>query len=612
MKKLRLLFSTLALLLCSNFASAHDFEVDGFYYNITSSTDLTVEVTYRGEGTLWYLDEYSGSVTIPASFSFKGKTYSVTSIGLCAFYGCSSLTYVTIPNSVTSIGEQAFDGCSGLKYVTIPNSVTSIGGAAFNGCSSLTSVTIPNSVTSIEWHTFRGCSSLTSVTIPNSVTSIGYAAFSGCSKLTTIKIPNSVTSIGDKAFYECSRLREVIIPDSVTSIGDYTFYKCSGLTSVTIPNSVTSIGDEAFYECSRLTSVTIPNSVTSIGKLVFEGCSDLTSVTIPNSVTSIGYRTFCDCSGLTSVRIEDGNEVYDSRDNCNAIIETATNSLIIGSNSTVIPNSVTSIGNWAFYKFSGLTSVAIPNSVTSIGWYAFRGCSGLTSVTIPNSVTSIGDEAFSSCPELTDVYCFAQKVPSTESDAFVGSYVEYATLHVPAGSVEAYAATAPWSGFGTIVGLSEKCETPSVVYKDGKLTLTSGTEGAEFITKVVADDAKTFYDAEIELSASYSIEVFALKSGCENSDTVNVTLCWIDQDGADEENGIINVPSVPVLVQSNGGILTLEGVPAGTDITVYTTSGTEIAKTIATGTTTSVSVGLSNGTVVIVKIGNRSVKVRLR
>jgi hypothetical protein len=264
--------------------------------------------------------------------------------------------------------------------------------------------------------------------------------------------------------------------------------------------------------------------------------------------------------------------------------------------------------------------VTIPNSVTSIEDGTFIGCSGLTSVTIGNSVTSIGQSAFSGCSELTDVYCYAEQVPSSKSDAFANSYVEYATLHVPDASIEDYKATAPWSGFRTIVGLSgdmpvepeiEKCETPSVVYKDGKLTLTSATEGAEFITKVVADDAKTFYDAEIELSASYSIEVFALKDGCENSDTVNVTLCWIDQDGADEENGIINVPSAPVLVQSNGGTLTLEGVPAGTEITVYSTSGTEIAKTIASGATTSLSVGLSNGSVVIVKIGSRSVKVRI-
>ena len=475
-----------------------------------------------------------------------------------------SVEYEGVSCAVTSIGDRAFRNCSGLTSVTIGNSVESIGDYAFDGCNRLTSVTIGNSVTSIGVYAFSDCSGLISVTIPNSVTSIDLGAFRFCSGLTSVSIPNSVTSIGNYAFRDCSGLTSVTIPNSVTSIGEGTFYKCSGLTSVTIPNSVTSIGNQAFYYCSGLTSVSIPNSVTSIGSSAFSGCSGLTSVVIPNSVKSIEYKTFSGCSGLTSV--------------------------------------------------------TIPNSVTSIGGSTFYGCSGLTSVTIPNSVTSIGHSAFEGCSELTDIYCYAEQVPSTGNDVFKDSYVEYATLHVPDASIEDYKATAPWSGFGTIVGLSgdmpvepeiEKCETPSVVYKDGKLTLTSGTEGAEFITKVVADDAKTFYDAEIELSASYSIEVFALKDGCENSDTVNVTLCWIDQDGADEENGIINVPSAPVLVQSNGGTLTLEGVPAGTEITVYSTSGTEIAKTIASGATTSLPVGLSNGSVVIVKIGSRSVKVRI-
>jgi len=182
--------------------------------------------------------------------------------------------------------------------------------------------------------------------------------------------------------------------------------------SITIPStvayngvtySVTSIGDYAFDGCSSLTSVTIPSSVTSIGNRAFQGCSGLTSVTIPNSVTSIGNNTFRNCSGLTSVKVASGNPVYDSRDNCNAIIETATNTLISGCKSTVIPNSVTSIGNDAFSACSGLTSVTIPNNVTSIGIYAFSGCSSLTSVTIPNSVTSIGSGAFSGCSGLTSV-----------------------------------------------------------------------------------------------------------------------------------------------------------------------------------------------------------------
>ena len=156
-------------------------------------------------------------------------------------------------------------------------------------------------------------------------------------------------------------------------------------------------------------------SVTSIGKNAFHGCSGLTSVTIPNSVTSIGYDAFANCSGLTSVVVDKNNGTYDSRDNCNAIIETSTNKLIVGCKNTTIPNSVTSIGDYAFSYCSGLTSVTIPNSVTSINEYAFSGCYGLTSVTIPNSVTSIGEYAFSGCSGLTSV-----TIPN--SVTYIGGY----------------------------------------------------------------------------------------------------------------------------------------------------------------------------------------------
>ena len=250
-----------------------------------------------------------------------------------------------------------------------------------------------------------------------SVTSIGSGAFRYCRGLTSVTIPNSVTSIGEHAFYGCSGLTSVTIPNSVTSIGASAFSGCSGLTSVTIPNSVTSIGTYAFKGCTGLTSVTIPNSVTSIGDIAFFCCSGLTSVTIPSSVTSIGILAFSGCSGLTSIVVDKGNVNYDSRNNCNAIIETATNKLITGCSSTIIPNSVTSIGEYAFDGRTGLTSVTIPNSVTSIGDEAFSGCTGLTSVTIPNSVTSIGDGAFSSCRGLTSV-TIGMSVTSIGKSAF--------------------------------------------------------------------------------------------------------------------------------------------------------------------------------------------------
>ena len=228
-------------------------------------------------------------------------------------------------------------------------------------------------------------------------------AYQYCFNLTSITIPNSVTSIGDEAFGYCSGLASITIGNNVTSIGLNAFRNCTGLTSITIPNSVTNIGSSAFEGCSGLTSITIPNSVTSIGSSAFKGCSGLTSITIPNSVTSIGYEAFRRCTGLTSICVDEGNSVYDSRENCNAIIQTETNELIAGCQSTIIPNSVKRIENSAFEGCNGLTSITIPNSVTNIGSSAFEGCSGLTSITIPNSVTSIGFYVFRGCSGLTSI-----------------------------------------------------------------------------------------------------------------------------------------------------------------------------------------------------------------
>ena len=337
------------------------------------------------------------SVTIPDS---------VTSIGDYAFSGCSSLTSVTIPDSVRSVGSGAFSGCSSLTSVTIGNSVTSIGDYAFRWCSSLTSVTIGNSVTSIGEQAFYNCSSLTSVTIPHGVTSIGNSAFSGCSSLESVTIGNSVTSIGGWAFCDCSNLTSVTIPDSVTSIGGWAFCDCSSLTSVTIPDSVTSIGDDLFRWCESLTSVTIPGSVTSIGNGAFYKCSSLTSVTIPDSVTSIGNFAFSGCVSLKSFTVSESNSTYSSKDG--VLFNKNKTKLVAYSagktnTSYTIPNSVTSIGGWAFSDCSNLTSVTIGNSVTSIGRSAFYNCSSLTSVTIPDSVTSIGDHAFYGCSKLNDI-----------------------------------------------------------------------------------------------------------------------------------------------------------------------------------------------------------------
>ena len=405
-------------------ASAYDVEVDGLYYNL-NETEKTAEVTYKEH----YKASYSGSVEIPSSIVINEVEYKIASIGEYAFYNCTGLTSITIPNSVTNIGEWAFHSCSGLTSITIPNSVTSIGDYTFQVCSNLTSITIPNSVTSIGNGAFHSCSGLTSITIPNSVTSIGGSAFSHCSGLTSITIPNSVTSIGDYAFYDCSGLTSITIPNSVTNIGEWAFYECTNLISITIPNSVTSIGDYAFSGCSGLTSITIPNSVTNIGEWAFYGCSGLTSITIPNSVTNIGSSAFSNCIYLTSITIP--NSVT-------SIGDSAFKSCS-GLTSITIPNSVTSIGNSAFYDCSGLTSITIPNSVTSIGNSAFYGCIGLTSITIPNSVTSIDNYAFSDCTGLTSI-TIPNSVTRIGEGAFFGC-INLSSVTIPNSvtSIEDYA-----------------------------------------------------------------------------------------------------------------------------------------------------------------------------
>ena len=526
-RTLSILTALFGLLFSSFSALAYDCKVDGIYYDL-NKTDKTASVTRE-----LYGNRYSGDVVIPESIITEGTSYSVTSIGESAFDGCSELTSVTIPNSVKLIAFRAFCGCTGLTSVTIPNSVTSIGDGAFYGCSGLTSVTfnaenctdmgdssilhvfggctnlttltIGDKVTIIPFHGhfFLNCSGLTSVVvdknnviydsrdncnaiietstntlvggckstiIPNSVISIGDEAFCDCSGLTSVTIPNSVTSIGEFAFARCSGLTSVTIPNSITSISQSSFVGCSGLTSVTIPNSVTFIGGGAFYCCSGLTSVTIPNSVTSIGEYAFRDCSGLTSVVIPNSVTFIGNTAFSGCSGLTSVVVDKNNVIYDSRYKCNAIVETFTNTLIVGCKNTIIPNCVTSIGKDAFYNCSGLTSVTIPNSVTSIGEGAFsycsglksatignsvtsigrdafRCCSGLTSVTIPNSVTSIGGCAFYCCSGLTKLVSLAVEPPTCSYWTF--EYVDKATcrLFVPKGSGNKYMRANQWNQF---------------------------------------------------------------------------------------------------------------------------------------------------------------------
>ena len=424
-------------------------------------TSINLANTFKNiNNNAFYVCRGLTSIDIPDSVTTIGKeafyrcigltnielSDSLTSIADSVFYECSSLTSIDIPDSVTSIGSSAFYSCTALKIVSIGKGLSEINQYAFNNCthieefvvddenetfSSVDGVifskdktylkkcpvgksgayTIPNTVTTIDDFAFNGCSKLTSIVIPDSVTTIKEQAFSQCYGLTSIVIPDSVTSIGDNAFSSCS-FTSIVIPDSVTSIGRYAFYGCNSLTSVKISNSVTSISSNAFSYCNSLKSIVIPDSVTSIGDYAFGSCA-LKIVSIGKGLSEIYYNAF-DNSPIEEFVVDDENETFSSVD---GVIfskdKTYLKKCPVGkSMAYTIPNTVTTIDDFAFNYCYKLTSIEIPDSVTTIKKQAFSRCSGLTSIVIPDSVTSIGYYAFSNCTNLETITINLQVAPT--------------------------------------------------------------------------------------------------------------------------------------------------------------------------------------------------------
>lgn len=501
MKKLKSILVTLAMLLFSFSASSHDFEVDGIYYNITDSEKLTVEITFRGGTGGEYTDEYSGSVVIPETVIYDSKSYSVTSIGYEAFFRCSNLKSVIIPNTVTSIGDLSFYKCTDLTSVMVGINVTSIGTLAFNQCKSITSITIPNGVVSIGSSAFSNCSSLSSVNIGNSVTSIGEYAFQNCSSLTTIIIPNSVKNIGHHAFDACS-LRTLVIGLGVTSIGSNQttpiktiwlpntkpsgYDNVDGLINYVPTNNYGSSNTIKYYEF--LKSMFVIDGITYVPVNMIERTCDIIDGYYNNDIEnliiteSVSYKN-------VSMTVKDIMS-YSFYENSYIKKATLNNKGIVGDycfynctnlNTIYLEGNLQAINNYAFSGCDNLNNIEIGGKLEIIGNNAFSDCNKLNKVILGNQLKTIGNYAFSGCSLITDLECKSTNPPACGTFALEDIDKWNCTLTIPKGTLKNYQDAEQWNAFIFITESEVDPETPA---PPSTTSLTIGSTGSTTFSSI--------------------------------------------------------------------------------------------------------------------------------
>ena len=404
MKKITLLSKKLYVLaivvVCSLTATAYDFMVDGIYYNIIGENE--VEVTYNDSV------KYQGEVIVPATVTQDGVVYHVTMVGRKAFYECSELTLVGLPEGVTRIDEMAFEGCRNLEYMEFPNSLVSIGRWAFNYCYKIRTLNITRNVTDIAYNVFAHFSGMEYYTCSalnpkyKAVDGILYTkdmttvvAYPQADPSTSYVIPSTVTTLGDYCLHNCDSLREIIIPESVTKLGMNIFSHSDNIEYIYIPDGVTSMGVTVFGNCRKLKHVHLPANADSILSSFFYYCMSLEDLTIPRNVKYIGTYSFSDCRNLKSITFEEGS--------CLDLIDLRSFERCYALESFDMPNSVTALGGQIFGYCNSLKSVHLSENLQTLTGPTFYFCDALTSVEVPPSVTRIETIAFDFCASLKSI-----------------------------------------------------------------------------------------------------------------------------------------------------------------------------------------------------------------
>ena len=620
------------------------FDVDGIRYVPVSPSERTcdaVDCVY---------DSSAKNTVIASTVSYKGISMSVKNIQPYLAYNNTFIESLNVDID-GKVSEYAFTDCSNMSTATLGEKVNAINQYAFQGCSKLQRIVIPNSVKMIGNNTFSGCSTLEYAQIGNGIGTINDYAFSGCSALPKITIPGTVSSINYYAFSGCKSLKEVVMEDRAEGAIIQTYdnwYFSSGNSEMTID---VTVGDTLSFDY-EVTNGYLRVSQPNGGYSNYQGtgsyygvCNSSGLVTLSCGTNSYTAVPFC---GVANIKLSKSSTLFlGSNGDSPLFADCPLDSVYIGRNisyykseysgyspfyrnatlrSVVITDKEEEISENEFYGCTNLQRVMIGDGVTTISDYAFSGCQSLKFFTFGTQVKTIGKEAFSDCTSVVEIASKAQMPPTCGTQALDDINKWNCKLFVPKGCIAAYQAADQWKDFffteegegtaseGSGETETKKCEKPTISYNNGKLTYYCETEGAMCQSTITDADIKSYSGNEVQLTATYTISVYATKAGYDNSDVATATLCWIDVEPKTEgiNNGIAQIPAKAVLIQAAGGAINVQGCDDGERIGVYSINGSQVGTAISQNGAATVNTTLQQGSVAIIKVGKKSIKVMMK